>query len=97
MPMLCACHVPLVLPVRARSSKRAVTWVAICWAVIGEVTNRPTLTVAGRRGSWVLPMRCQLVPSVESYPVIVSPLRRSCSHRGLSAVTTPGRPGWSPV
>src|SRR5690242_7090546 len=63
----------------------------------GEVTNGPACTVTGRPTSRTVPARVQCVPSVESYPVSVSPARVSCSQRGEAADTVPGRPAVSPV
>ena len=55
----------------------------------------PTITVAGSPARCVLAICVQCVPSVESYPVSVSPARVSRSQRGVAAETAPGMPATS--
>jgi hypothetical protein len=89
-------------------SKVAVVWVNRAWAAPpsafwstvrspGEVTNRPTWTVAGSPARVAVPIVVHRSPSVDSYPVTRSPARVSRSQRGDPVETTPGRPGVSSV
>src|ERR1700722_11930422 len=98
--MLRACHGPPPAgPAGGTWSKLAVAWVAAPrlepWNVSGEVTNSPMFTVAGRPARWAVPMGVQVVPLLDSKPVIVSPVRVSRSQRGDELVTAPARPAWS--